>query len=82
MMNYTLHIPSLVKYFLIVITSYAQLLQVVITSIVDIKIYISLDAWQLTRIRMLLELPFALVLHLVHIIMGYPIRIIIKNRRT
>ena len=58
------------------------MLEVVITTIVDVEIHITLDARQLAHVGMLPESPFALVLHLVHIIVGYPVGIVVEDRGT
>ena len=56
--------------------------KVIITTIIDIEVHISLYTRQSTGIGMLPKLPLSLILHLIHIIVGYPIRIIIENRLT
>jgi hypothetical protein len=57
-----------------------QLLQVIETAVVDVQIHIPCDSWQLPGIGMLPELPFSFILHLVHVVMGNPVRIIVKAR--
>ena len=74
--------PLFHEFLLIIIASYAELLELIITAVVNIEIYVAFNARQLAHIRMLPELPFALILNLVNIIVGYPVRIIIEDRRT
>ena len=70
------------QFFILVLAADAKLAQIVVAAVVDIEIHIALDARKLSCIRMLPELPFALVLHFIYIIMGYPVRIVIENGRT
>ena len=67
---------------LFVFGSYCKHPQVVIGTIINIKVYIAFYSWQFACIGMLPKLPFSFVFHLVNIIVGYPIRIIIKDWRT
>ena len=59
--------------------SYCELHKVIIGPVVNIEIYITFNTWQYTRIRVLPEFPLTFILHLVNIIVGYPIRIVIKD---
>ena len=74
--------PLFHEFLFIIITSYTELLELIITAVVNIEIYVAFNARQLAHIRMLPELPFTLILHPVNIIVGNPVRIIIKDRRT
>lgn len=67
------------QFLILVIAADAKLAQIVVTAVVDIEIHIALDARKLSCIRMLPELPLALVLHLIYIIMRYPVRIVIET---
>ena len=52
--------------------------EVVEGSVIDVEVDRSVDAGESSVVRMLPELPWSLVLHLLHIVMRYPIRITIK----
>ena len=59
--------------------SYRHLAQVVEGAVIDIEIHIALDAWQAACISMLPEFPLTLVVHLLHIVVGYPVRILVED---
>ena len=56
-----------------------HLAQVVIGTVVDVEIDMALDTWQLADIRMLPELPTPFVLDTVHIVVGYPVGILVED---
>ena len=56
-----------------------HLTEVVVGTIVDIEVYITLDTWQAACVGVLPELPRAFVLQGVHIIVGYPVGILVKD---
>ena len=56
-----------------------HLAKVVIGAVIDIEIDVTLDTWQLADIRMLPELPTPFVLDTVHIVVGYPVGILVEN---
>lgn len=60
----------------------AQFSEVVVAAVVDVEVHISLDARQLAGIRVLPKLPRPFILHFINIIVGYPIRIVLKDRGT
>ena len=62
----------------LIVAANGQLSQVIITSIIDIEVYIPLDARQATTVGMLPEFPLTLVFHLVNIIMCYLIWILVE----
>ena len=58
---------------------YAELFQVVKRAIVDVEIYVTVYTRERTNIGMLPEFPFALVLHLIHIVMGNPVGVVVES---
>ena len=59
-----------------------KLFKVIVRAIVDVEIYVALDARQTTNIRVLPKFPRTFVLHLIYIVVGYPIGIVIENGCT
>ena len=57
----------------------SHLAQVVVRAVVDVEIDIALDAWQTAHIGVLPELPRALILERVDIVMSYPVRILVEH---
>ena len=57
----------------------SHLAQVVVRAVVDVEIDIALDAWKTAHIGVLPELPRALILERVDIVMSYPIRILVEH---
>ena len=57
----------------------SHLAQVVVRAVVDVEIDIALDAWKTAHIGVLPELPRALILERVDIVMGYPVRILVEH---
>lgn len=55
-------------------------LQFIQRPVEDVQVHLLTDAGQCASIGMLPELPFTLIAHRIHVIMGYPIRIRIKYR--
>ena len=80
--NQALFFIIIPHFLILVLAADTKLAQIVVAAVVDIEIHIALDARKLSCIRMLPELPLALVLHLIYIIMRYPVRIVIEDGRT
>lgn len=66
----------------IFVTAYCEFLEVIVRTVVDIEIYGTLDARQTACIGVLPEFPCTLVFYLGHIVVGYPVRIVFKDRRA
>lgn len=60
--------------------AYREFAQVIITAVVYVEIDITVDAGQTSGISVLPKLPFARIFNLVYVIMGNPIRIVVKDR--
>ena len=58
---------------------YCELFQIVIRAVVDIEIHIAIYARQTAGIGVLPELPFALILHLIDVVVGNPVRVSVKT---
>lgn len=48
-------------------------------SVVNIEVYIALDAGKTSHVGVLPEFPRSFVFHLIYIVMGYPVRIVVKD---
>ena len=53
--------------------------QVVVRAVVDVEVNMTLDAGQFAHVGMLPELPAALVLYGVHIVVGYPVGVLVED---
>ena len=58
---------------------YAELFQVVVGTVVDVEVDMSLDAGQLAGVGVLPEFPRTFIFHFRHIVMGYPIGIVVET---
>ena len=64
----------------IFVTAYCEFLEVIVRTVVDIEAYGTLEARQTACIGVLPEFPCTLVFDLGHIVVGYPVRIVVKDR--
>jgi len=55
-----------------------ELFQVVVAAVVDVEVYVAVDARQCAGIGVLPEFPLSLILHLAHIVVGYPVGIVVE----
>ena len=60
-------------------TTNGKLSEIVEGTVIDIQVYIALDAWQTASISVLPELPRTVELHFLDIVVGYPVGILVED---
>ena len=56
-----------------------HLAEVVEGTVVNVEVHVALDAWELAHVGVLPELPGALILDFVYIVVGYPVGVLVEH---